>query len=248
MIPAVDIATISEELRGNSREIIETFEDQDRATDTDPRVLVDALEELFDRLRRMAREDPPGVMQARSVPEENKVQALGDYGIRLLARLAGVAGRLRLPQQARRIEELTLPFACWIARQGGELSNLAPVVNGAAGLANNLKGSAELAHLYGLLSEVANAVSPQVSQETASADPTRPWRILLLNRAIVATRSHRTTLMEEAFESLIEHLPDDAPDFFREGMEQMDALNYPTQVRTLMQRYYAQWSGKRVLH
>ncbi|MEA3275737.1 MAG: hypothetical protein U9Q81_10700 [Pseudomonadota bacterium] len=248
MIPAVDIATIAEELRSHSGEIIETFEDQDRATDTDPRVLVDALEELFNSLRRLAREDPPGLVQAQALPDENNVQALGDYGIRLLARLAGVAGRLRLPQQARRVEELTLPFACWIARQGGELSNLSPVVNGAAGLANSLKESAELAHLYGLLSEVANAVSPQVSQDTASTDPTRPWRILLLNRAIVATRSHRTALMEEAFESLIEHLPDDAPDFFREGMEQMDALNYPPHVRAVMQRYYAQWSGQRVLH
>ena len=54
--------------------------------------------------------------------------------------------------------------------------------------------------------------------------------------------------MEEAFESLIEHLPDEAPTFFREGMEQMDALSYPPQVRDLMQRFHEKWCAQRVLH
>ena len=90
--------------------------------------------------------------------------------------------------------------------------------------------------------------SPSTREYTGSADPSRPWRILLLNRAIVATRSHQPALMEEAFESVVEYLPEEAPTFFREGMEQMDALNYPPQVRNLMQGFYQQCCGRRVLH
>jgi len=54
--------------------------------------------------------------------------------------------------------------------------------------------------------------------------------------------------METAFESVIEYLPEEAPTFFREGMEQMDALDYPPQVRDLMQRFYQRCCGRRVLH
>jgi hypothetical protein len=54
--------------------------------------------------------------------------------------------------------------------------------------------------------------------------------------------------MEQAFESLIEHLPEDAPSFFREGMEQMNALDYPEQVRAVMARYYQRWCVPERLH
>ena len=80
------------------------------------------------------------------------------------------------------------------------------------------------------------------------ADSTRPWRVLLLNRAIVATRSHRPDLMESAFKAVVDGLPGDAPEFFREAMGQMAALNYPPQVRTVVQRYADAWCVRRTLH
>jgi hypothetical protein len=249
MLPPVDIAYIAEELHGHSEELSEAFEDENGDADSDPRVLLQALDDLCGELRRIEDEEPSFLpMDEHTQPGVKDIRSLGDHGIDLLARLAALAGRLHLPQRTRGIEELALPFACWIARRGGELGHLGPVVNGAASLANRLKELSQLGQLYGLLTEVVNAVNPQVSQDTASTDPTRPWRVLLLNRAIVATRSHRTELMEEAFEALADHLPDEAPDFFREGMEQMDALGYPTRVRVVMQRYYDQWCGQRVLH
>jgi hypothetical protein len=54
--------------------------------------------------------------------------------------------------------------------------------------------------------------------------------------------------MEQAFDSLVEYMPDEAPAFFREGMEQMDVLNYPSQVRVVMELYHEEWCGRRVLH
>jgi hypothetical protein len=211
--------------------------------------LLEALIGLLEDLRRLEDVMAGNVSMDVPVPATLKeVRTLGDHGIDLLARLASLAGRLQLPHRARAIEELALPLACWIARRGGELGYLGPIVDGAANLANRLALSSELGQLYGLLTEVVNAVSPRISQDTTSSDPSRPWRVLLLNRAIVATRSHLPALMEESFESIVEFLPDDASAFFREGMEQMDALNYPPHVRTVMERYHKRWGGQRVLH
>jgi hypothetical protein len=71
---------------------------------------------------------------------------------------------------------------------------------------------------------------------------------MLLNRSIVATRSHNTDLMEQAFTELSRHLPEDAGHFFTEGMQQMDALDYPEHVRRLMACYHRQWTLDRSLH
>jgi len=249
MLPLVDITYIAEALRTYSVAFIEALEDRNGETDPDPRVLLQALSDLLDHLRRLEDGVPDQTATDRfTPPAPADLRSLGDYGIDLLARLAALAGTLLSPPKARAIEELALPLACWIARRGGELGYLEPVVNGAAHLANRLLRPSELEQLYGLLTEIVDAVDPGLSQYMGSADPSRPWRILLLNRAIVATRSHQPALMEEAFESVVEYLPEEASTFFREGMEQMDALNYPTQVRDLMQRFYQQCCGRRVLH
>lgn len=250
MIPAVDIATISEELRRLGEEVVTAYEDVGASEDTDPRVLLIAAEEVFDQLRRVDNDQGPGDLRppAETVHHTNGVQTLGDHGIDLLARLAALADRLRLPRESREIEGLTFPLACWAVRHGAEIVHLSPVVNAAAALANRLREPMELATLCALLGEIIAAVSPQVSQDTDSRDPSRPWRVLLLNRAIVATRSHQPMLMDEAFDALGEHLPEDAPSFFREGMEQMELLDYPAHVRAVMQRYYDRWCKQRALH
>jgi hypothetical protein len=54
--------------------------------------------------------------------------------------------------------------------------------------------------------------------------------------------------MVEAFRAVCEHLPEDAPTFFREGMGQMEALNYPQPVRDVMDRYYGLWCAGQRLH
>jgi hypothetical protein len=247
MIPPVDIAHIRDQLEHLEEDLVAAHEDQGAGEDTDPRPLLVAMRALLEDL---AARGPGGEDQrtATRYGSGRDLTAVGDRGLDLIASLAALAGRLRRPHLAREIESLALPLACWIARCGGEINRLSPVVNSAAGLANSLKQPADLARLYGLLRELGLAASPLLSQETGSMDQTRPWRVYLLNRAIVATRSHQPALMEEAFELIADQLPEDAPDFFREGMEQMDALDYPAQVRATMQRYYDQWCRRRTLH
>ena len=76
----------------------------------------------------------------------------------------------------------------------------------------------------------------------------RPWRILIINRAIIATRSHDAELMEMAFKSLVESLPEEAARFFEEGLEQMHLIDYPEHVQKLMQHYYLMYGTPQTLH
>jgi len=40
----------------------------------------------------------------------------------------------------------------------------------------------------------------------------------------------------------------EAPRFFAEGMQQMDLLGYPSQVKRVMQRFFDQWGEGRRMH
>jgi len=98
------------------------------------------------------------------------------------------------------------------------------------------------------MNEVVDATADIIRQDLEKTNPGRPWRVLQVNRAIVATRTHQPDVMDTAFESLAANLPEDAQRFFSEGMEQMDLLNYPPHVREVMDRYYRKWSIDRSLH
>ena len=114
--------------------------------------------------------------------------------------------------------------------------------------ANKTSEAAELESLSGIMGEIAAAVSPVIREDLEKINPGRPWRVLLLNNGIVATRSHNPDTMEAAFAVLTSHLPEDAARFFTEGMEQMEALDYPPQVRQVMEKYHRQWAVNRSLH
>jgi len=52
--------------------------------------------------------------------------------------------------------------------------------------------------------------------------------------------------MEKVFEDLVRYLPEDAAAFFAEGMQQMEALNYPQPVRQVMGRFFDRWTRPRM--
>jgi len=208
-----------------------------------PSPLEQTIQQLLELLRQLEIEG-----SSARPPDSGEIQRLGEYTIGLLADLAALAGGLGLEQQGRELEALCLPLALWIVRQGGALSLLEPVVNALAHLANSLTEPLELAALYETTEEIQRAVVADLQQDLEKSDPTRPWRILLLNRAIIATRSHRPGLIEAAYENLLQYLPEEAPGFFREGMGQMEALDYPRPVREVVERYYRQWGAPRTLH
>lgn len=252
ILPPADLGFIEQTYRSAADAVVEAYSDSSDPPDlgdATPDLLVEAADNLLEILRKL--EPNHNLLeQPVSAPTylTNDLHTLGDYGIQLMTDLALWAQALHLSKPLSEFRIATFALTWWIAQHGGELSRLEPVVDTLAFVANAIKTPHELERLFAAVSEIMESVSPAIAQDLDQSNLGRPWRILVLNRAIVATRSHQPALMELAFQSLGELLPDDAPSFFREGMEQMDALNYPDHVRKVMEKHYQLWCTPKTLH
>lgn len=245
-LPPADIGYIAECLEPLSEALIDSWDDADAGElPVSPAVLCDAIEQLLVVLRGHEQSLREGSDEFRLADKE--LGELVGYGVQLFAEAASLAARQSLPDTAEAFESLALPLALWGARHGSELDELEPVVNSLARLANRQHAPEVMARLCHDMDAIMQAANPRIAQADLS-DPSQPWRILLLNRAIVATHSHQPELMEPAFDAIVEWLPDEALRFFAEGMGQMDVAGYPDPVRRVMQTYYLRHSGERTLH
>jgi hypothetical protein len=214
--------------------------------DSTPPLLARAFEQLFEVMQR-GDAGPTGQQPAPGVDPAAITEA-GEYALELFEQAQYWANHLDVPGVFTALQTYTIAMACWIAARGGELLTLEPVVDAFARQANTTQDPGELMALYAAMSDTLRATATVIQKDIEKTNPGRPWRLLLLNRAIVATRTHQPDLMEEAFGSLVERLPEDAAGFFSQGMQQMDLLNYPPHVRAVMDRYYRKWSVNRSLH
>ena len=224
------------------------------APDDNPALLEEALHQLLEIIARVEADaratdsDRRGKTHAGQGAREADITELGEYGIGLLGELEQWLQRHQLEAQMVPLAELHMALALWIARHGGELLTLEPVVDALAQFANRTLDPEQLMGLFAYMGEIVEAVAPSIRQDLEKSNPGRPWRVLHLNRAIVATRSHDPAAIQEAYDHLAKLLPEEAPRFFAEGMEQMEALNYPPQVRNLVETYYQDWNRKHRLH
>ena len=221
-------------------------QEADAAYESTPPLIAAAFEQLFDVMQRTEADQAPG--NRSPGVDADAVTELGEYALELFDQSLHWANHLDLPGVFTTLQAYTIAMASWIARQGGRLLTLEPVVDAFARHANNTQDPGELLALYQAMSEALQAIATVIRQDLEKTNPGRPWRLLHLNRAIVATRTHQPDLMEEAFGALTDHLPEDAAGFFSQGMEQMNLLNYPPHVREVMDRYYRKWSVNRSLH
>ncbi|MCG8026958.1 MAG: hypothetical protein N0E59_13625 [Candidatus Thiodiazotropha taylori] len=213
--------------------------------DHSPAALRETMFRLIDILQLV---DQQTENESENALSEDELNELGDYGINLLMDFSALAMQLELNEESREIEDLALPLALWLGRHLGQIKTLEPIVNALARLANTYQDNAELEQLYEVVQELLNTVSPELKTRKKQESTSESWRILLINQAIIATRSHRPGLIERAYEILVEYIPEEAPAFFKEGMSQMEALNYPQQVREVVEKYYNLWSSPRTLH
>ena len=235
-------------------EMLETYQlSEDRSTldnsSSSPPLLVETFQQLFDAMQQTeaSLKDDKSVQSGNPASPE-AVTELGEYALELFDQSLHWANHLNLSMVLNRLQAFTIAMARWIARHGGQLLHLEPVVDALARSANRTQDPGELLVLYQAMGEIIDAAAPVIRQDLEKTNPGRPWRILHLNRAIVATRSHQPDVMDEAFAVLIEYLPEDVAGFFTQGMEQMDLLNYPPHVREVIDRYYRTWSVNRSLH
>ncbi|MBG7601862.1 MAG: hypothetical protein IZT60_04855 [Gammaproteobacteria bacterium] len=242
-IDPTDLGALMEEFFTLAGDVAEQWQDesQDDANGTNPDLIIKAVEQLHDILQYHAGEED----QSSEMAELNQCS---DYGLQLFSELSSLAASIHLSQQSVDIENLCFPFALWAARLGAEISTLEPVVNAISRIANSIMQPSDLEQLYREISEIFYAVSEPIRQDMDAGNPLRPWRVLLLNRAIVATRSHQPVLIEDAYKEIVTMLPEDASRFFREGMEQMDTIGYPSHVREIVETWFQRYSNKPTLH
>ncbi|MCP3690109.1 MAG: hypothetical protein GY784_17025, partial [Gammaproteobacteria bacterium] len=165
---------------------------------------------------------------------------IGEQGFMLLLQLIEFMDNLELPHKRREIEQVSLIFARWVIRFEGRIRHLEPIVNACAHLANILQDKNTLKALYQLMTQVADSCSSEIKQDLEFSNQLRPWRLLHINRSIVATRTHDLEIMKNAFDALLVYLPFEASNFFSKGIKEMDAQDYPTHVRNLLELYYSQ--------
>ncbi len=166
--------------------------------------------------------------------------------ILLIDRLMVFSSQIQHQESFSYFEEFLFLFSLWFAMSGGILSKLIPLVNLIAALSNRIREPLALKELLINIEIIINVTEQSIQDDMEDRDPRRPWRILLLNYAITATRTHDPALMEKTFQFLVKNLPDDLKQFFTEGMGQMEALDYPQPVRDVMGKYFQQYAAQEV--
>ncbi len=192
-----------------------------------PPQLVDALRQLFVVLEKdTAQWDP-------DLPDD-EAERIGDLSIGLLLDLATWAERLGERRAKAAFEVISVSIAAWLVQEQQPIHTLEPIVNGLAILANAEHDPATLSSLAQLMGAIVNAAEADYGSDLESSNPERPWRILLFNWGITATRAQEPQLMEQAFTALRKFLPADAPLFFQEGRQQVLQGDYRPEVRKVM--------------
>lgn len=211
-----------------------------------PEDLAKGMERIESGLARFAAAGSPG---GEPTPERDRVTELAELALGLLGEFISLAISLGQDDVGHEARQLGLELAAWTADQGAELRIIEPVVEAFAAEANALRDPDRLSALYRDITSIMEAIAPAARRGGNPHKPSQAWRFLLMNRAIVATRSLDPALMEEAFDRLVAELPEDAPRFFAEGMGQLDIIGYPPRVRDVMTRYYARYgSTSKTLH
>lgn len=230
-------------------QVIEAYELSLKATDDEAsQQMLQVIQALRQNIQIMQRlqSDVDNGKQPDIQPEE--VSQIGDYALNLLDEAAAGCASRGLQEQMLELHRLSIPVANWLYKHGGQISKLDIVVNAFASYANTLQDTTELESLCHFVNRLITIVDPLIRQDLDNADPMRPWRILNLNWGIVATRSHNTELMQQVFDQLIENLPADAAQFFREGLQQMEIIDYPQSVKEVMQSYAEKVSSQGAIH
>ena len=211
--------------------------DYQRALDA----LLEALQQFFDIVETI---DHQAAEDQHIAPAE--ATEIGNHGIVLLLQMIDLMEKLDLPHKRHELEHIALVFARWTMKHGGELQHLEPLVNAFAHAANQMQDPQALRQLVELMGQVVDAASTELKQDLGGQELYRPWRLLHINRGIVATRSQDTELMRRVFDEMLFYLPQEAVSFFEEGMEEMEAQDYPPHVRQLIEEYHAKRHNPRL--
>ena len=175
--------------------------------------------------------------QANALRPED-ISDIGERGLGLLDSLVASLAAKNLVTEKQDIEQVALVIAQWVISHHGVLHSIQSIVDGLAYLANAIHDKTILAQLACFMGQVISTCDVIIKHDLDNSDPARPWRVLNINRGIVATRSHDPDVMMTVYTDMIRNIPMDAPAFFAEGMSEMMQQNYPEPVREVVQEFY----------
>ena len=193
--------------------------------------LLARFEEFFNIATRVDRRGDDQIIDAGEATE------ICDFGFMLLDKLLDFTARQSLPGSYREIEQLSLAIARWAIRHDAEISDLRPVANAVARLADSLRERAALLALSGLLSDIVEHCAPEFKQDRADDDESQAWLELHVSRGRAAIQSRDPGTMKRSFEEFLLYLPQAAPAFLAASMKEAEARDYPAQVRALLADY-----------
>lgn len=249
-IPPPDLSWFTERFLAAARELADNWSEsaqQPASDEAPPELLIDAMCQLIDLLRshdsELAPTDPePSAATGPGISE------LGEYGISMLDEFARLHVELGMGEPVT-WERLSLSMARWVVEHEGEIDSPQLAVNALARIANQNGNLGVLESLHAIMCEMIESTAPpDESGPVADSPLSQAFRMLLVNRAIVATRTLSPLCMEQAFDAIVQHFPEQAPQFFAEGEIEVHKRGYPQEVAEVIVRYANAWPLPRTLH
>ena len=178
-------------------------------------------------------------------PEE--ISELGQHGLSLIQTLSEWALNLELSKETQQLRAVSVIVALWVARHGGRLSTLEIVVDTLAQIANKTSDQQVLKELSAVMGELINAVHSDIKKAACSQNAYEIWRVLNINRGIIAARTQDMNTIDSVFEQLSDTIPEQAAEFFEANFPSFTVLQNSTQAQRLLRRESYQLA-KRTLH
>jgi hypothetical protein len=235
MIPS----QLSNQIKMHSEELYQLWLNNEGDTDKDsnPQTLKQAYNQLCDVIERIEASPANQLLS-------DELNEIANNGIELHIESLQWAEHLRAQAIVPELKKSLISLAAWAGRHHCELEQIEVIVNILGEYCNQVREPKELEDIAYLSMDVIASVPKKIKLDRDKNNPGRPWRILLLNNAIIATRSNQDNLIEQAYQLIGQYLPEDATDFFSQALKQMDIVGYPDNVRILVRRYYELWTNK----
>ncbi len=204
---------------------------------TPPAQLIEAIKQFFIIYEKLGNSQ-----NEHNLIGKNNISEIGEQAINCLIELANWAQQLGLQQEKTMLEEIALAAAHWIVRHQGEIRSLESIVNLLAAKANQTSDKEILTSLHHVIGEVIVHAVAEFQSDLDKSDPSRPWRMLNFNYAIVATRTMNRDMMVKAFDTLGRNFPENCPGFFEEGLKQSQKPVYGPEIKNIMAEYFKKWA------
>lgn len=198
-----------------------------------PPLLADEIRQCMDICQQLDADE-------ETLPPE-EVDELGTHALECLSDLGLWAWQLKLDDARATTEDAALDMAWWIARHGGQIAVLEPVINALARQANGTQDSSALALLFDRARGII-ARTPAGISDAGEASGRQLWLALHVNSAIIAARSQQAELIQTACDLLEAHFPRQCAAFYAEGLRESAKPVYGGHVRDILRERLAKWT------